>query len=126
MYLFIGERPSNKALQMGVNWEDGRLAAKQLFDALLANGIDPTQQVFINWFKHLDGPFVAKRGIKSTIGRIKNVGYQPVALGRRVSKAMTEAQIDHLFMIHPAARGKIRKKSRYIKHVRKVLNGTRS
>lgn len=36
-FLFVGERPSPKAATMGVTWRDGRLAAKQLFDALVAS-----------------------------------------------------------------------------------------
>lgn len=36
LLVFVGERRSPAAIRMGVRWPDGRLAAKQLFDALRA------------------------------------------------------------------------------------------
>lgn len=49
--MFVGERRSQSAIRMGVHWEDGRLAAKQLFDALLALGIDPQRCEFVHWWE---------------------------------------------------------------------------
>ena len=48
MFIFVGERRSRRARAMGVRWEDGHLAAKTLFDALRASGIDPVAQAYIN------------------------------------------------------------------------------
>lgn len=95
-FLFVGERHSQKALQMGVKWEDGRLAAKQLFDALLANGIEPKGQKYMNWFRNGQGRLVARPGIA------------------------------HVKIVHPAARGKIRDKAVYAAHVRKKLTNATS
>lgn len=120
-FIFIGERPSNKALEMGVSWEDGRLAAKQLFDALQMNGLDPKNYVYTNWFRPTQGPLLVKRNIKQVVSQAVRVGYEPVALGKNVCKAMTVAGIQHLTLVHPAARGRIRKKERYAKHIREVL-----
>ncbi len=120
-FVFIGERPSNKALKMGVSWEDGRLAAKQLFDALRANGIEPEKQVYINWFETSLGPFIPKTYIENSVMRLLLCGNTLVAMGKRVAKELEVNGIPHLVIVHPAARGKIRKKNRYANHVGKVL-----
>jgi hypothetical protein len=106
--LFVGEKRSELAKQMKVKWADGRLAAKQLFDALLACGLKPDEQEFCNWFEG---------------GKTKVRNYQGliVAMGRKVSNALTKEGIEHKFIIHPAARGKIRTKELYIEHVKQNL-----
>ena len=107
--LFVGEKRSNKAVQMNVKWEDGKLAAKQLFDALKECGINPSECTFTNWFEY---------GGKSTVQRWGGI---IVAMGQKVSKSLTSKGIQHISIIHPAARGKIRKKSRYIKHIKESI-----
>lgn len=114
-YLFVGEAPSNKAREMGVSWRDGRLAAKQLFDALAANGLVPLEHEFDNWFV---GRNPARR-VRAAAAR----GLVVVAMGQKVSKAMKIAGIAHKQLVHPAARGKIRLKATYAQHVREVLRG---
>jgi hypothetical protein len=47
VYIFVGERCSRRARVMGVHWKSGPLAAKTLFDALRACGIDPEAQSYI-------------------------------------------------------------------------------
>ena len=49
--LFVGEERSELAKKMNVTWKDGRLAAKQLFDAFDYCGIDKNKQEFCNWFE---------------------------------------------------------------------------
>jgi hypothetical protein len=49
-FLFIGEKPSPMADTKDRVWADGGLAAKQLFDGLRANDIDPEKCVFFNLF----------------------------------------------------------------------------
>ena len=49
-FLFVGERRSPIAIKMNVTWENGRLAAKQLFDALSSCGISGEKQIFVNLF----------------------------------------------------------------------------
>lgn len=44
LFLFIGEKRSDRAISMKVRWEDGCLAASTLFKALLACGMLPNQQ----------------------------------------------------------------------------------
>ena len=95
--LFVGEERSELAIKMGVTWSDGRLAAKQLFDALIANRIDPKECDFTNWFER-----GGKSKVNSYTGTI-------VAMGRKVEKELLSRGINHLFIYHPATRGTIRK-----------------
>lgn len=108
-YLFVGEERSELAIIMGVTWEDGRLAAKTLFDALRFCGLQPRQQKFCNLFE-MGGREIV-REYNGTI----------VAMGNKVSKELTKEGIKHLKIVHPAARGKIRKKEKYLEHVKSVL-----
>jgi len=113
MIVFIGEKRSNRAKKMRVRWEDGRLAAKQLFDALGSCGINPQDCLFINWFE---------RGTKKRIRALKEQGATLIGMGRVVQKALTEQKISHLSLVHPAARGSIRRKDNYAAHVQSVLH----
>jgi len=107
-YLFVGEKRSELAKKMKVTWTDGRLAAKQLFDAFVYCGIDPEKQEFCNWFEG------GKTKVRSYNGTI-------VAMGKKVSDALTKEKINHIYIVHPAARGKIRKKELYFQHVKQAL-----
>lgn len=114
--LFVGEERSKKAIDMGVRWEDGALAAKQLFDALYFAGINPTDCKFTNLFE---------RGGKAAVRRFDGL---IVGMGRKVQKELKRMKVGHVELVHPAARGSIRLKENYNKHVRKELieNITRS
>src|SRR5436309_15128788 len=50
-YLFVGERPSRRAVALGATWQNGRLAAKTLHAALRACGLDPAAQHFVNLYR---------------------------------------------------------------------------
>jgi hypothetical protein len=102
--LIVGERRSPLAIKRDVRWEDEALAAVPLFEALRAAGIDPTSCRFVNWFE--DGEPI----VRNHTGRI-------VALGQKVQKALTAEGIEHIPLVHPAARGKIRLRANYIAHV---------
>jgi hypothetical protein len=107
--LFVGEKRSELAKKRDVRWEDGALAAKQLFDALETCGIDPQTCQFANWFE--DGKRTFIRQYDGIV----------IGMGQVVQRALTEAGVTHFPMVHPAARGRIRKKERYAAHVRGVL-----
>jgi hypothetical protein len=111
--VFVGDRRSKLAVKKGVRWQDGRLAAKQLFDALAHAGIDKDRCAFVNWFER-GGPTKIRR-LASDEGAIV------VGMGRKVQAALRRAKIEHLELVHPAARGAIRKKERYLAHVAEVL-----
>lgn len=120
-FIFVGERPSQRSIDLGVTWQDGALAAKQLFDALRACGIDPNAQTFLNLFID-SADIVNDRAVKEIQNVFKSRSHTIIiALGRKVEGELTKLNIHHRFLTHPAARGKIRKKERYAGHVKKVL-----
>jgi len=108
--LFVGEERSPTAVARGWTWESGRLAAKQLFDALAVCGVDPAGCRFTNWFE---------RGGPTTVRRHRG---PIVAMGQKVQKAMAAAGIEHIPIVHPAARGRIRAKDRYAAHIAEALS----
>lgn len=110
--MFVGERRSKAAKRMGVTWRDGRLAGKQLFDALHAIGLNPAQHQFCNVFE---------RGGCRSVKRAVQTGRTIVAMGKKVQAKLLSMGITFRSMVHPAARGAIRKKHRYIRHVRTKL-----
>jgi hypothetical protein len=126
-FLFVGERPSEKAFRMGWTWESGRLAAKPLFEALAACGIAPQACGFVNLFG--ERPDAARSGTRTIDDRLlviraaAEAGTRIVALGNRVSAALVSGNVPHLTLIHPAARGAIRLRETYVAHVREVLVG---
>lgn len=128
--LFVGECRSLTAQRKGWTWADGRLAAKPLFEALAAMGVDPVAHAYVNlWSDNATGQ-TPGRGRPDVIVPWQRVhrlraevdgGTVIVALGKRVSTELTKRKIEHVALVHPAARGKIRKRERYIEHVRDRL-----
>lgn len=104
--MFIGEERSSRAKENNWTWKDGRLAAKQLFDALQEIGIDPGEQEYLNLFE---------------AGFENPNNLQVVGMGKRVNQKLTDDSIPHLEIIHPAARGRIRRKEIYSAHIKNVL-----
>ena len=107
--LIVGERRSNLAIEKGWTWTNGEhLAAAQLFPALRKAGVAPEECEFTNLFEH--------GGVSSVLWAERR-GLKIVALGNDVSKELEKRGVDHLKLVHPAARGSIRKKERYQVHV---------
>lgn len=126
--LFVGECRSLTAQRKGWTWSDGRLAAKPLFEALQAMGVDPSAHGYLNlWTDNMAGTTMGDRHpgiLGDTIKRIKvglNCGAIVVALGKRVSFELARRGIVHVALVHPAARGAIRKRERYHAHVAETL-----
>ena len=119
-FVFVGEKRSPKAIALGVTWEDGRLAAKTLHDALRAVGLDPDEQHFLKLFVD-DLPGVVDPGALDQIRTLLNDGRVIVGLGRIVQAALQRRGVPHRPMVHPAARGAIRTRARYQRHVARVL-----
>jgi uracil-DNA glycosylase len=118
--IFVGEKPSRTAYEKGWTWEDGRLAGKQLFDALAYVEIDPKDCRFVNLFgKHPDREETPRRAV---MRELRKADRPIVAMGQKVSKHLARAGIEHKTIVHPAARGKIRGKLVYQEHVKEVLN----
>ena len=108
-FLFVGEERSPRAIQMGVTWKDKRLAAAHLSKATDALGLNWNECTFKNVFE-------------DDIKEIKSFEGVVVAMGRKVEKQLKKHDIEHIFIIHPAARGKIRIIDNYIAHVKEKLN----
>jgi hypothetical protein len=126
--MFVGECRSITAQRKGWTWADGRLAAKPLFEALEAMGVDPKAHHYTNlWTDNVSGTTIANRGpgiLGSTIKLIMARGSEGcviVALGKRVSAELAKRGIVHVALVHPAARGAIRKRERYHAHVAEKL-----
>lgn len=117
-FIFVGERPSATARRRQWTWRHGRLAARTLFDALRAAGLEPLAQRYTNLF---DDGMDVKYAVVWRLRREVRAGCVIVALGKRVSIALERAGIGHTPMVHPAARGVIRKRERYHEHVRACL-----
>ena len=111
--LFVGEKKSPTALRRGWSWEDGHLAAKQLFDALSACGVDPKTCKFANWFN------------TRTQAYIRQYPGPVFGMGTLVQRALTKAGVEHVPIVHPAARGRIRKKERYNQHIKEAVQTVR-
>jgi len=115
-FLFVGEQRSPRAKRLGVRLQDGRLAGRSLFDALIVCDIDPLIQAYCNLFE---------RGGAARVRCALQDGLIVVALGQKVQAKLTRAKIPHYALVHPAARGAIRRKRRYAAHVRRVLRRAR-
>jgi hypothetical protein len=124
-FLFVGEKPSETAFRRGLTWEDGSLAAKTLFDALDAAGIDRTDCAFVNLYGdhpqatvgHISLEAAGRLRVIASVAKIVTV----VAMGRQVENRLRVASVPHLYIVHPAARGAIREKTVYQQHVADVL-----
>lgn len=106
--LFVGEKRSKTAIEKGWTWKDGRLCAAHLSKAVEALGLDWGKLHFKNIFE-------------DDIQEIKSFDGIVVAMGRKVEKELKKHNIPHLYIHHPAARGKIRKIENYTKHVKQQL-----
>ena len=109
--LFVGEKRSPSAIRMGVTWEDRRLASKQLFDAFESLKVDTEDFEFCNVLE----PSIIR------IDEAIEEGVAIVGRGRLAQAVLTKMGVKHTPMIHPAARGSIRKKPNYSQHVSEVL-----
>lgn len=118
-YLFMGERRSATAQARGYTWASGRLCADTLHRALRAIGIDPAGQTFVNAYDD--------EGLPDPDGRLlaldawREGGWVIVALGERAHRVLDGLGIAHRVLVHPAARGRIRRRDRYHAHVAAVL-----
>lgn len=118
--LFIGECRSLTAKRKNWTWKDGRLAAKPLFEALAAMGVDPAAHQYTNLWTDSTPPIVPWQRVERIRSAVES-GTIAVALGKRVSAELSRRGIQHVALVHPAARGRIRKRERYHAHVREKL-----
>jgi uracil-DNA glycosylase len=112
--LFVGEEPSETAKRKGWKWGDLHLCSKTLIEALDAAGFPAQNAVFENLF--IEGQID-----KQALNRVRSGRYPIVAMGRRVENALNRYGVMHTPMVHPAARGEIRKAENYQSHVREII-----
>ena len=110
--IFIGEKRSKTAIKNGWTWESGHLAAKQLMDALKTIGVGMEGVRFGNVFDDEGNPIFDP---KSTGGA------RVIAMGMIAHEELTRLGVEHDTIVHPAARGKIRRKDRYAEHLRGII-----
>jgi hypothetical protein len=123
-FIFVGERRSRRAIQLGVRWEHGRLCARTLHAALRAIGLDPDQQGYVNLYFDAEPPALDE-AVLARLRTLAAEGVEIVGLGRIVQRALERAGVDHRQLIHPAARGAIRARAAYQAHVATVLGPAR-
>lgn len=121
MYVFVGEKRSNTAIDKGWTWdtckEFPQLCAIQLFGALRFAGIDPGKQIFVNLWQD-DGRL--KKYLKYTL---EVSTFPVVGMGNKVCTQLNKWGIKHIKIVHPAARGIWRRKEVYNRHIKKRLGG---
>jgi hypothetical protein len=122
-FVFVGERRSRRATELGARWEHGRLCAKTLHAALRAIGLDPTNQLYLNLFTDGDLPTLDDDAL-ARARTLADTGVEIVGLGRTVQQALERAGVPHRRLIHPAARGAIRARAAYQAHVAVVLGSS--
>ena len=126
-YMFVGERPSISAWKFSKQWSDGAYAGKQLKDAIdEIDCLEFADIVFCNlWIKPkgISNPAFDVVDLDKNLDQIFRYSayWIIVGMGKIVQEKLDEYGIKHLKLIHPAARGKIRRKDRYLKHCRSVL-----
>lgn len=121
-YLFIGEKRSPTAIERDWTWESGHLAARTLFQVLDDLKVPRTSCRFLNAFRDDDFPHTQNL---TQIRLLKLDGWIIIGMGQRVQALLRSQDIEHRALIHPAARGRIRKRERYIEHVRMTLLDTK-
>ena len=124
-FFFVGERPSNRALEMKVTWRNGALAATTLFDALRTLDIDPHQQRYRNLYASpVRGAATDHADERRSVEAVKcsrQRGLIVLGMGRIVQRVLTREGVRHLQLQHPAARGRCRLRALYRADVREVL-----
>lgn len=125
IFVFVGENRSKTAQERGWSWQECQrtgpvLCAKTLWRALSQPRLrlNPNEQIFFNLW---DDEWKPNIYIPEILKEMEEDGEIIVAMGRKVHGELVKLGIPHKEIIHPSARGKIRKASRYDKHVKNIL-----
>jgi hypothetical protein len=124
IFIFVGENRSRTAQEKGWSWQECQrtgkpvLCAKPLWEALSQININPNHQIFFNLW---DDEWNLNNFIPEILREMSEDGEAIVAMGRKVHIQLEKLDIPHKEMVHPAARGKIRKTSLYREHVKETL-----
>jgi hypothetical protein len=123
----VGENQSNKAYQNNWSWQRcqeerrPRLCAIQLFEALQECSIDPydMERVKFRNLWNFDGDI--DYDTVEILYELQNQGYSIIGMGNKVQKALNDLEIEHIGIIHPAARGIMRRRGMYIQHIKEIF-----
>jgi len=111
MIYFIGEKRSEQAIRNNWHWDDNVSTARFLLDCLANIGIHQSNIIFYNLWSD-DGILQ-----KEVISELQSNSIPIVGMGKIVCDELDKYEISHMSIIHPAARGKIRKKELYTQHL---------
>jgi len=114
--LFIGEEPSKTARERGWKWGDEQLCSKTLLEALDSAKVPRNHCIFENLFQD----DVVRPEV---LARLQKTRLPIVAMGKKVQRVLSNHKIKFVPLVHPAARGKIRKTALYQQHVLDTIGG---
>ena len=120
--LFVGERPSKTAVLKRWIWGDFHLSSKTLLEALAACQFPREFADFINVYS--DDGKIDLQSIEYIQNR--SHGSIVIGMGKLAQRALAHHGIGHIEMIHPAARGRIRKRELYQEHVAQVIEAAKA
>jgi hypothetical protein len=116
MIYFIGEKRSQQAIENNWHWDDNVSTARFLLDRLRELGIEKSDVLFRNLWTD-DGVLDT-----TVIKELKaNRVFYVVGMGKIVCDKLTDLDISHYDIVHPAARGKIRNKKLYTQQLREKI-----
>jgi hypothetical protein len=107
-FVFVREKRSARVVKLAVHSQHGRLSGKTLHDALRAVSIDAHAELYLNLFRGGDGLRV-DRAVLRRLRRLAACGLVVVGMGRKVQRALLRAGVEAVPLVHPAARGLIRR-----------------
>ncbi len=129
-FLFVGERPSHRAVALRVTWLNGALAAATLFRALRTLGFDPHEQRYCNLYtsptRGAGTDASDERKALRAVRGAAECGWIVIGMGRIVQRVLARERVPHLQLRHPAARGKERRHDLFHAHVQEVFIRYRS
>ena len=99
--VFVGERRSRRAIRLHVSWQDGRLAAKTLHEALRAANVAPEDCIFVNVFHDDEHDQEPCGNALAVVRSLSASGATMVGLGRTIQRILRRAGITHLPLTHP-------------------------
>jgi len=72
-------------MAMDVDWTHGHLSAKTLYEALRAIGLDPSERLYVNLFRHPPAPLEVDPKVVEELARHRLGGGPVIALGKKVA-----------------------------------------
>ena len=123
-FIFVGENRSRTAIEKGYSWNECQksnkpvLSAIRLFDAFNYCGLNPNEQIILNlWNDNGELNSVVLERLNGYVGE----GEIIIGMGKKVQAILDKFCIPHRKLIHPAARGKIARRTLYREHFSEIV-----